>query len=387
MGDNAIMKNVLVYLYYPFVSQHLSGGVQVIMRKVLEELSGHGFKFRVLCPKIKVPSDILSIPGVEVLPVLNDFQNNRNYTELSENFSILNRHVSWADVIWTIDRNIPIRTNKPIVLSLNAHWYATNQNALFSMNWDRIVVLSEYSKSILEKTINPNFWHGNNTPKIETISPVLSEILYKREDCSCLKKYFDFDSNKKYILFPHRPDKGKGHRKAIDVLKALCAREKDYILLIPGVATLSDSLKNTEKSIINDALNYAEEIGVRDNVILHDWIKYNDLPYFYSAGSATLIASDLEETFGMTLTDSILCGCPVVSTGSGALKFTVPDGLGHKILDYSKPEEVARVILSGITGVEDGIKYIKSKYDTNEIIQKYEHLFDMVQKTDGVYYE
>lgn len=187
MGDDAIMKNVLVYLYYPFVSQHLSGGVQVIMRKVLEELSGHGFKFRVLCPKIKVPSDILSIPGVEVLPVLNDFQNNRNYTELSENFSILNKHVSWADVIWTIDRNVPIRTNKPIVLSLNAHWYATNQNALFSMNWDRIVVLSEYSKSILEKTIKPNFWHGNNIPKIETISPVLSEILYKREDSSCLK--------------------------------------------------------------------------------------------------------------------------------------------------------------------------------------------------------
>ena len=381
------MKNILVYLYYPFVSQHLSGGVQIIMRKVLEELSGHGFCFRVLCPKIKNSADVLNIRGVEVFPVLNDFQNNRNYAELSENFSIINKHIGWADVVWTIDRNVPIKTDKPIILSLNAHWYATNQNALFSMNWDKVIALSDYSKDILEKTIKPACWHGSSVPTIERISPVLSEILYKRQDCSCLSKYFDYNPEKKYILFPHRPDKGKGHKRAIDVLKSLCAKDPNYVLLIPGIATLSEKLKSIEATIIEDALTYAQDIGVRDNVILHDWIQYDDLPYFYSAGTATLIASDLEETFGMTLTDSILCGCPVISTGSGALRFTVPDGLGHKIVDYNKPDDVANTIISGIPGIADGIIYIKSTYNTDKIISQYKNLFETAQKTDGVYYE
>lgn len=357
------------------------------MRKVLEELSNKGFRFRILCPKIESPNDVLNIPGVEVLPILHDFQNNRNYKELSENFYIINSHVKWADVIWTVDRNIPVRTNKPIILSLNAHWYATNQNALFSMNWDKIIVLSDYSKSVLENTIKPCNWHGKNVPTIEVVPPILSEILYKRHDYSCLDKYFKFDRTKKYILFPHRPDKGKGHRKAVDVLKKLCSKDPNYILLMPGIATLSDKLKSTESSIIEDTLNYASSIGIRDNIILHDWIKYDDLPYFYSAGTATLIASDLEETFGMTLTDSILCGCPVISTGSGALKFTVPDGLGHKIVDYNNPENVANVIISGVFGIDMGIKYIKNNYNTDSIVHKYKTIFETVKKTDGVYYE
>ena len=380
------MKNILVYLYYPFVSQHLSGGVQMIMRKVLQELSQTGFKIRVLCPKSENPTDILKIDGVEVLPVLNDFQNNKDYQQLSENFAIINEHVDWADLIWTIDRHIPVKTDKPIILSLNAHWYASNQNALFSMNWDKIIVLSDYSKSILEQTIKPFNWHGNLVPTIETIPPVLSETLYKRNDCSCLNKYFDFDPTKKYILFPHRPDKGKGHRKAIDVLKAVCAKNPNYILLISGIATLSDKLKCIESDIVQDALNYALEIGIRQNVILHDWIKYDDLPYFYSAGAVTLIASNLEETFGMTLTDSILCGCPVISTGSGALKYTVPDGFGHKIVNFDNPDDVAETIISGVSGIEKGIRYIKNTYDTHKIIQQYLKVFETIRKTDGVYH-
>ena len=357
------------------------------MRKVLEELSNKGFQFRILCPKIAKPDDVLNIPGVEVLPILHDFQNNRNYKELSENFYIINSHMNWADIIWTVDRNIPVKTDKPIILSLNAHWYATNQNALFSMNWDKIIVLSDYSKSILEDTIKPCYWHGKNIPTIESVPPVLSEILYKRDDCSCLNKYFNFDKTKKYILFPHRPDKGKGHRKAVDVLKSLCSKDINYMLLIPGIATLSDKLKSIESSIIEDTLNYASSIGIRENIILHDWIKYDDLPYFYSVGTATLIASDLEETFGMTLTDSILCGCPVISTGSGALKHTVPDGFGHKIVDFNNPDDVAKAILSNVPGVDKGIQYIKNTYDTRKIIQQYKKIFETIQKTDGVYYE
>ena len=89
----------------------------------------------------------------------------------------------------------------------------------------------------------------------------------------------------------------------------------------------------------------------------------------------------------MTLTDSILCGCPVISTGSGALRFTVPDGLGHKIVDYNKPDDVANTIISGIPGIADGIIYIKSTYNTDKIISQYKNLFETAQKTDGVYYE
>ena len=52
-----------------------------------------------------------------------------------------------------------------------------------------------------------------------------------KRDCV---KYFDYDKNKKYILFPHRPDLDKGHFEAIDILEELIKSDDSYRLLIPN---------------------------------------------------------------------------------------------------------------------------------------------------------
>lgn len=381
------MKKILIYLYYPFVSQKLSGGVQVSMRNIIRNLAAQGFIFRILCPKIENNQEIPKIKNVEVLPILNDFQNNRNITELNENFNMINCNIEWADIIWTIDRSIPVKTDKTIVLSLNSVCYASNQNSLFSMNWDNIITPSNYTKEIVEKIIKPNNWHGDKLPKIINIPPIPNYEFSHQSDISCLNKYFKINPNKKYILFPHRPDKGKGHKKAIDVLKALLSFDDKYILLIPKYATDSNTLKNSENEIIKDTIEYANKIGVQNNLILHDWINFEDLPAYYSLGYITIEPSELDETFGITLIDSILCGCPVISSGSGALKYTIPDNYGHRIINFDNPIDVAIQINSGITGIDQGIKFIQQNYSFNSIISKYKELFLSAQKTNGIYYE
>jgi len=379
---------ILLYLYYPFIENSLPGGAQIVMRQIVDKLSDNkDFTFRILCPKIPNDTKCLSKQNVEILPLLNEFKSNRNIDEIATNFRTINRHAQWADIVWSIDRAIPIKTKKPLILSINAVCYSDSQNALFSMNWDKIITPSDFIAKKIQNIMPKHNWHGDILPEILCISPIMNKKFEIKTDFTRLEKYFKWDTNKKYILFPHRPDKGKMHNHAANVLKSLLNHSQDYILLVPKSGGESIALKTTEEQVISDFLEYADTIGVKEHVILHDWIQHDDMPYYYSTGIATLMPTVLQETFGMTLVDSILCGCPVISSGAGALGETVPKGNGHEIMDFNDPDTIATTIINKISGIDNGINIIKQKYDANNVARQYADCFQSAKKTNGYYYE
>lgn len=95
--------------------------------------------------------------------------------------------------------------------------------------------------------------------------------------------------------------------------------------------------------------NMAESLGITDKFIWLDFIDNNDMPALYNivkkSGGLHLITSK-DESFGMTVLEASVCGCPVVAPAIPAfqefLDFGVP--LLH-LYDINKREDAVRNIL------------------------------------------
>lgn len=94
-----------------------------------------------------------------------------------------------------------------------------------------------------------------------------------------------------------------------NLLKAFegCRKEMEVKLLVVG--------KNCHRYGEDFALT---ERGLADEVIFPGWVEQQDLPALYSLASAFLFPSVYEE-FGIPVVEAMACGCPVVSSSTGAI--------------------------------------------------------------------
>ncbi|MBN1468104.1 MAG: glycosyltransferase family 4 protein [Fusobacteriaceae bacterium] len=363
-------KKILLYTYYPFFDKHLAGGVQVFMRKLAEELHREDFEINVLCPKSK---NFGFAKGLNVYPVLEDIENDDvKPKSVYLNLKILEKYLDNNDLLWTIDRYFPIKTNKPIILSLNAICYEKELFAFFNMEWTECIFLSEYSRNLIK-----DYSRSNNNMQI--IIPYIDSIFYKQKYCleKIIGKYFEYNSDLKYILFPHRPEKEKGHFYAIRILHKLLKSDDSYRLLIPMPPISRKADVEAENNYINELKDEVKSLGVLDKVIFHNWIEYDDLPYYFSIGELSLFFSVLPETFGFSLVQSIGCGTPAISFGSGCLTETVPQNFGHIVIDKNKYMEAINIILNETVyeNIEKGISFIRERYSLKRVVSEYKELF------------
>lgn len=362
--------NLLVCLYYPFFDEHLGGGVQCQVRILIEELARHGLKITVLCPD--TPGfEYPTLKNVTVLPILRDVDGFLLEKLPYDNVNHLETALEQNSIIWSVDRHFPIRTEKPIVLSLNAVCYETERNALLGLNWEVLVVPSAYAlnvvngevlkdgvlKTVLSAPVDPQFTPTNRRSRISTLIPVEDTL--------------------KYLLFPHRPDSKKGHVLALGVLRKLIEQDASYRLLIPRPPLALTKNIAPESAFIDDFVKVVSEYGLDKFVIFHEWIDYAVLPEYYSLGFCTLMPSQLPETFGLSLIQSIACGTPVISSGQGSLSDTVPEGMGHLISNDFNCDDVANMILSlkGDSGLHDGQTFIDEHYSLDRIVKGYIEVF------------
>lgn len=360
---------LLVYTYYPFFDKHLGGGVQTWLRNLLDYINRNyeDVELTVLCPdssEYPFPVDI------RVLHEINDLES--DYLEPRDIFAshqIIRNAVDDSDVVWLIDRMLPFSVNKPCLLSLNAICYRNEITAFFNSESIPVIVPSNYTR---DKLLNI----GKDNNLISTI-PYYSDMHLNHVDhetaINVLSKYFKYEESKHYILFPHRPEKDKGHALAIEIMQKLTKVSPNYILLIPEppFSRVDDIV--AEKKYIDSIKALVKEKKLSSNVIFHPWIHSEDLSAYYSIGKFTLFLSKLPETFGLSLLNSVLCGTPVISYGSGALKETIPPGNSHFIFNEEDVDGIVKRIINGVTddSIISDIHFINEKYAISSIAEQY----------------
>ncbi|HEV2493696.1 MAG TPA: glycosyltransferase family 4 protein [Terriglobia bacterium] len=372
---------ILAYLYYPFFNQHLAGGVQVTVQTLVRGFLERGHQVRALCPG-NDSRPLFEAPGLEVRPVLIEQRERTIASEdVSHNLREISRASEAVDVVWTVDRLFPVETPQPIVLSLSALCYANDLAALLGMNWDHLVVPSPAVARIIDS------WFGrdsarSNSRRWSSIPPPLDPIFYPRRDVSRLYSKLGLNRDCRYLLFPHRPESGKGHELALRVLGELLPHEPRFHLLVPKPPISLRVDTRPEADWIQHVQSEATRLGLRDHVIFHDWIDYPDLPEYYSLGECCLHLSRLPETFGLSVVESIASGTFVVSSGTGAVSETVPPGEAHRVVPDLEPSAIASAVLAGCSegGLQQARDWVAEKYSPQPIIDAYLECFATTTK-------
>jgi glycosyltransferase involved in cell wall biosynthesis len=138
------------------------------------------------------------------------------------------------------------------------------------------------------------------------------------------------------VLCVNRIARGKRLDLAVEAFARL-ARERmptARLLVVGGPDGDSGQLELT------GARFRANEFGVADRVSFIGPVVHADLPHYYRAADALLLASE-RESFGLVLLEAQACGLPVVSTSVGGACEVVRNGRTGVVVDQGDVEGLA----------------------------------------------
>lgn len=295
------MKRLLVYCYFCPDAPHRPGGVQQIVGPLLSALEeARQWVVTVVHPGIchSTPPHV-GIPGYGeiVRPDAVDT------AALLEDARCLSMLAADHDVVLSVDRILPCPLARSCVLMSNTLSYQTELVAVQAAQWTRIVV--------------PTASHGNFIRTINPATPVhvvpyglLEEVV--REALATPPPVWGGELS--IVRLPHRPDPRKGHAEAIEGL-ARSLPESRHVRL--DISWLDEERYAFYRKELE---GLAHRLGVEQQVIFSGWHNGSDRWDAVVGSSAVLQLGKFEETFGLSIVESILFGRPAVTRHQRAIR-------------------------------------------------------------------
>lgn len=257
------------------------------------------------------------------------------------------------------------------VMLLQPHYHQQGQNFLRNLlfsaykrylrksvlhHYDAIVANSKYEKRMLEEDF-PN---------------VARKIALVPEEYSM-------------IVPPHVEWKPSSNPRKLAYIGAL-TKYKNVDVLIRAFKILTSEQKNLELVIVGDGSErkrlerLAEELEVRDRMVLKAGLTPEELWREYSAASAVVLLSPLE-SFSRVAHEAMAIGAPLVLYSRGALGELVNAGAAHGVNTLS-PNEVARVTSEAMRTSRNMPKQIPAS-DGEAYAVKMLELYDTLRERSG----
>jgi len=115
-----------------------------------------------------------------------------------------------------------------------------------------------------------------------------------------IRKKYGIKPNDKVLVFAGRVAKEKNLSLLLKSYKCLCAKHSDLVLMIVGEGPETSWVKHSIK-----------RLGLK-NVVLTGKVKYNDLPFYYSAADVFVFPSYIE-TQALVIVEAMAAGLPVAA--------------------------------------------------------------------------
>ncbi len=211
----------------------------------------------------------------------------------------------------------------PSFLQLSNLAYANECSAANPEWWNAAWVPSTHLRDLLVHSF------GWIPECIRVIPPVVEfSQLDSEPDSGLTAVLYDAIGNtprSRVLLFPHRSDKGKGLSDVLLLLKRLLVRDRRWLLLVSGS---SSEETDEHESLVRKAI----DTGLGNNVRLLPWWPATSMASLYRAAGCTIMASELDEGFGLVPYESVLAGTSVVARSSGALTYTEATRYGFHLV-------------------------------------------------------
>lgn len=380
------MKKILVFSLGPIFKKYVHGGSQKVLREVSIYLGKQGNKIDIYCVEREDNNKPFQLSkNVRVFPVLKFKQTfPSSYKTAPYNLwkiiETLNEQIKKHDVFYIHDSDLNFyflcNQKIPTVTSLRDFLYPETLLGAFNFRRDKIIVNSLHTFKGLKHTV------GNYLPEIEKrvelIENGINLNLFRKVKPKKIFKLMErkLDRRDRIILFPHRPDSSKGIYQALNIISKLKFNKKisNIRLLIPRY--IDEGVTRDLEEHYKNIVNRAEELGIRENIVFHQWVPYELMPEYYSLGDLTLSIGNFIEAFGSNVgLESLACGTPVIMSLVGAQRYTLPEGVVYKVAygDEQKIVEISDDVLTGkvnldYTGVRE---FIRSKFSYINMLKRY----------------
>lgn len=372
---------LLIYSYFPLLSRHQAGGAQLMLRALIERFKEKEVSATVICPE--TDQQLLDLPNIKVLPVLKEKgKKPLTFQERLHNNNMILEQLCDVDAVWTIDETFPIRTSKPIILTLQTIAYEEELTSLFGWNWDCLIVASDYLYKLTSTFLDTVDLKGEFPELRKIVNGIDTGIFIPTLSNVDLKKSLGIPQGR-YILFPHRPEPEKGFELALMALRELVNIDNTYRLLIPTHPLSAKYCVEDEKLFQDHLRCRIAALNLKDNVVFHTWVDYENLPAYYSLGEWCWNLSVLPEGFGLAPVQSVACGTPVISTRSGALRLLFPEAHGVKYINPGNIQEIVTAVLTTDFSYEEiykGQRYIREHYSLENCAEQYISAFKNTHK-------
>jgi D-inositol-3-phosphate glycosyltransferase len=230
-----------------------------------------------------------------------------------------------------------------------------------AMEWaDRIIAATPAEHSQL-------VWlYRANRRKIEIVPPGVNTSRFYPIAQAEAKVQIGCDPNQKILLFVGRIEPLKAVDTVLHALDVLKQRDESLLKEICFAVVGGDPNDKSDSEMMR-LQQMAQELGLVDRVHFLGAKDQSELPLFYAAATAVIMASDYE-SFGMVALEAMATGTPVIASQVGGLAFLVQDQETGYLVPVREPQAMASCIEAL---VRDRQKCQEMGYQAYQLAQEY----------------
>lgn len=314
---------------------NIDGGLDIHVKHLFEELLEQGIDVNLALPEARAPDrgNVIPVDTGDGNMIQQARKMSAEIAQLAENYDIIHTHdwfgaeagfkaKKYSDVNWvsTFHSLSSGRNREPSEDLQKLEKVAAEEP-------DRVLAVSKK----LAKEVEDEFGVIPNVVRNGFSKPESSEINVKQRH--------DINGDMVFFVGRHAKQKGVEHllygfRKLLD--------DREVTLVIGGAGHLTESLKT-----------FARILEIEENVVFAGFIPREELGDYYR-NADTFVSPSINEPFGLTITEALESGTPVVATDSG-----VNEIAGESIVDIKPNSDSIK------EGIEKSLEQNKEiRYET-----------------------
>lgn len=214
-------------------------------------------------------------------------------------------------------------------------------------------------------------------PAIDPLSPKNMDI--KEETIKRFVKKFDIPTNKPIITQISRFDKWKDPEGVIDVFERICEEEKvDCRLILCGSMAMDDPEGwNIYRRVEKKANKLKRKIKDRKGIILIT-VENDILVNVLQRISTVVIQKSVREGFGLTVSEALWKGTPVIASNVGGISLQIKNGENGYLLNPNDIDGFAKRVIELIGDEEKrkemgkkGKEYVRKNFLITRLLHDY----------------
>jgi phosphoglycolate phosphatase (TIGR01487 family) len=186
--------------------------------------------------------------------------------------------------------------------------------------------------------------------KVEVIYPITDTSMFTKMevDPSRFRKDYGMKRNAKVILCVQRIDSKSGHEQLLMAMPGILKKFPGARLVFVGGKSLSNKISKDRLVYEQRVEALIRKLRLKSKVIFTGNIEYSELPKVYNSADVVALTSRLEG-FGLSVTEAMACGTPVVGTSVGGIPEQIVHGRNGFLVrpgDYRRTADYIIKILS-----------------------------------------